>query len=76
MTYKLAFTKPGPPRVVHSQRLLNTRLHTSVKNLVHIDAYLRIKDSLYNEIRALRIYEGASEIQRLIIARAMTAGWE
>lgn len=26
-------------------------------------------DSLYREIRALRIYEGASEVQKIIIAR-------
>ena len=26
-------------------------------------------ESLYREIRALRIYEGASDVQRLIIAR-------
>ena len=28
-----------------------------------------IVESLYREIRALRIYEGASEVQRVIIAR-------
>jgi acyl-CoA dehydrogenase len=27
-------------------------------------------EALYREIRALRIYEGASEVQKLIIARA------
>jgi acyl-CoA dehydrogenase len=26
-------------------------------------------ESLYREIRALRIYEGASEVQRLIVGR-------
>jgi acyl-CoA dehydrogenase len=26
-------------------------------------------ESLYREVRALRIYEGASEVQRVIIAR-------
>ncbi|MCA3665647.1 MAG: acyl-CoA dehydrogenase, partial [Methylobacterium sp.] len=28
-------------------------------------------ESLYREIRALRIYEGASDVQRVVIARAM-----
>ena len=28
-----------------------------------------IAESLYREIRALRIYEGASEVQKVIIAR-------
>jgi acyl-CoA dehydrogenase len=30
-------------------------------------------EELYREIRALRIYEGASELQKLIIARAVLA---
>jgi alkylation response protein AidB-like acyl-CoA dehydrogenase len=32
-----------------------------------------IVESLYREIRALRIYEGASEVQKLIIARELLA---
>jgi len=31
-------------------------------------------ESLYREIRALRIYEGASEVQKVVIARAHLAG--
>jgi acyl-CoA dehydrogenase len=30
-----------------------------------------IVERLYREIRALRIYEGATEVQRLIVAREM-----
>jgi acyl-CoA dehydrogenase len=30
-------------------------------------------EALYRDVRALRIYEGASEIQKLIIARAALA---
>jgi acyl-CoA dehydrogenase len=30
-----------------------------------------IVESLYREIRALRIYEGATEVQKLIIAREL-----
>ena len=33
-----------------------------------------IAESLYREIRALRIYEGASEVQKVIIARQAYAG--
>ena len=33
-----------------------------------------VAESLYREIRALRIYEGASEVQKLIIARQTLAG--
>ena len=32
-----------------------------------------IAEKLYREIRALRIYEGATEVQKLIIARAVLA---
>jgi acyl-CoA dehydrogenase len=33
-----------------------------------------VVESLYREIRALRIYEGASEVQKVIIARQMLSG--
>jgi acyl-CoA dehydrogenase len=33
-----------------------------------------IVERLYREIRALRIYEGASEVQKVIIARQMLSG--
>ena len=33
-----------------------------------------VVESLYREVRALRIYEGASEVQRVVIARAHLAG--
>lgn len=33
-----------------------------------------IVESLYREVRALRIYEGASEVQRMVIARQHLAG--
>jgi acyl-CoA dehydrogenase len=33
-----------------------------------------IAERLYREIRALRIYEGASEVQKVVIARQMLAG--
>jgi acyl-CoA dehydrogenase len=33
-----------------------------------------VVESLYREIRALRIYEGATEVQRLIIGRDLLAG--
>jgi acyl-CoA dehydrogenase len=32
-------------------------------------------EELYREIRALRIYEGASEVQKLVIARQVLADW-
>ena len=32
-------------------------------------------ERLYREVRALRIYEGASEVQKVVIARAHLAGY-
>ena len=32
-------------------------------------------ERLYREIRALRIYEGASEVQKIVIARQVLAGF-
>ena len=34
----------------------------------------QVVERLYREIRALRIYEGASDVQRVVIARAVLAG--
>jgi acyl-CoA dehydrogenase len=33
-------------------------------------------ETLYREIRALRIYEGASDVQKIIIARQTLAAFE
>ena len=35
-----------------------------------------VVESLYREIRALRIYEGASDVQKLIIARQAMAAFQ
>ena len=35
-----------------------------------------VPERLYREIRALRIYEGASEIQRIVISRQMRKDYE
>ena len=32
-------------------------------------------EKLYREIRALRIYEGATEVQKVVIARDLLKGW-
>ena len=39
-----------------------------------VDAAARSVERLYREIRALRIYEGATEVQKLIIAREVAEG--
>ena len=34
-----------------------------------------VVERLYREVRPLRIYEGTSEIQRIVIARQITGAW-
>jgi len=36
----------------------------------------QVVETLYREIRALRIYEGATEVQKVIIARELLRGME
>ena len=34
----------------------------------------QVPERLYREIRALRIYEGTTEVQKLVIARSLLTG--
>jgi len=34
-----------------------------------------VLETLYREVRALRIYEGASDVQKVVIARQLLGGW-
>ena len=50
--------------------------HNTAFNAEITDGVLRgsVVERLYREVRSLRIYEGTSEIQHLVIARALTRG--
>ena len=84
LVYRAAWTKDmGAPRVTREAAM--AKLHATETAQTVIDAAVQlhggdgvrkgcIVESLYREIRALRIYEGASDVQRVVIARqAMTA---
>jgi len=87
LTYRAAWTKDsGSPRVTREAAM--AKLFATDRAQEVIDAAVQIHggdgvrrghivESLYREIRALRIYEGASDVQKVIIARqtlALAAG--
>jgi acyl-CoA dehydrogenase len=81
LVYRAAWTHDqGAPRVTREAAM--AKLHGTESAQRVIDAAVQLMgarglaagsvlESLYREIRALRIYEGASDIQRLIIAGTM-----
>ena len=84
LVYRAAWTKDtGAPRVTREAAM--AKLHATDRAQAVIDRAVQlhggdgvrsghIVESLYREIRALRIYEGASDVQKVVIARQMMAG--
>ncbi len=84
LVYRAAWTKDmGAPRV--SREAAMAKLHATDRAQVVIDKAVQIHggegvrvgsivESLYREIRALRIYEGASDVQKVVIARQTLGG--
>ena len=80
LVYRAAWTKDsGAPRV--SREAAMAKLFSTEQAQVVIDRAVQLHggdgvrsgetvEALYRDIRALRIYEGASDVQRVIIARA------
>ncbi|WBU58374.1 acyl-CoA dehydrogenase family protein [Paracoccus sediminicola] len=81
LVYRAAWTKDqGAPRV--SREAAMAKLYATEAAQEVIDAAVQLHggdgvrhgekvEELYREIRALRIYEGASDVQRLVIARSV-----
>ena len=79
LIYRSAWTRDGgAPRVTREASM--AKLHATEAAQRVIDTAVQIfgglgvtagvpVEQLYREIRALRIYEGASEVQKLVIAR-------
>jgi acyl-CoA dehydrogenase len=84
LIYRAAWTKDmGAPRV--SREAAMAKLYATDKAQEVIDKAVQIHggdgvrkgeivESLYREIRALRIYEGASDVQKIVIARQVLGG--
>jgi acyl-CoA dehydrogenase len=84
LIYRAAWTKDtGAPRV--SREAAMAKLHATETAQTVIDKAVQlhggdgvrrghIVEQLYREIRALRIYEGASDVQKVVIARQILGG--
>jgi len=84
LVYRAAWTKDtGAARVTREAAM--AKLHATDRAQAVIDRAVQlhggdgvrsghIVESLYREIRALRIYEGASDVQKVVIARQIMAG--
>jgi acyl-CoA dehydrogenase len=85
LVYRAAWAKDaGSPRVTReaamAKRYAADSAHQVIDRAVQIFGGLGVSktskvEELYREIRALRIYEGASEVQKLVIARQLLADW-
>ncbi|MCF6321741.1 MAG: acyl-CoA dehydrogenase family protein [Rhizobiaceae bacterium] len=84
LVYRAAWTKDmGANRVTREAAM--AKLHATDRAQIVIDKAVQIHgadgvrsghivEKLYREIRALRIYEGASDVQKIIIARQTISG--
>jgi acyl-CoA dehydrogenase len=84
LIYRAAWTKDkGPARVTREAAMAKLFATEAAQRV--IDAAVQLHggegvrsgspvETLYREIRALRIYEGASDVQKIVIARSVLAG--
>ena len=83
LVYRAAWTKDsGAPRVTREAAMAKLFATDHAQNVIDKAVQLhggdgvksgQVVERLYREIRALRIYEGASDIQRLVIAKQTLA---
>ena len=84
LVYRAAWTKDqGAPRVTREAAMAKMyateAAQTVIDKAVQIFGGMGVKkgvkvEELYREIRALRIYEGATEVQKVVIARELLKG--
>jgi acyl-CoA dehydrogenase len=84
LVYRAAWTKDnGAPRVTREASMAKLFATEQAQKVIDKAVQLHggdgvrrghIVEKLYREIRALRIYEGASEVQKVVIARQLLAG--
>ena len=80
MTYRAAWMRDQGQRITKEAAMAKFTATENAQHVIDMAVQLHggmgvkkgcIVESLYREIRALRIYEGASEVQQLIIAREL-----
>jgi acyl-CoA dehydrogenase len=84
LVYRAAWTKDqGAPRVTREAAMAKMYATEAAQSVidkaVQIFGGMGVKqgvkvEELYREIRALRIYEGATEVQKVVIARELLKG--
>jgi alkylation response protein AidB-like acyl-CoA dehydrogenase len=84
LVYRAAWAKDrGQARVTREAALAKLQATESAQRVIDGAVQLlggrgvvrgEVVERLYREVRALRIYEGTSEIQKLVIAAAVLAG--
>ncbi|MGI9464797.1 MAG: acyl-CoA dehydrogenase family protein [Aestuariivirgaceae bacterium] len=84
LVYRASWTKDaGAPRVTREAAMAKLHATDHAQSVIDKAVQLHggdgvrsghIVESLYREIRALRIYEGASDVQKIVIARQMMGG--
>ena len=84
LVYRAAWTKDmGAARVTREAAMAKLFATDHAQKVIDVAVQLHggdgvrrghIVESLYREIRALRIYEGASDVQRVVIARQVLSG--
>jgi len=84
LVYRAAWTKDaGAPRVTREAAMAKLYATEAAQRVIDAAVQLHggdgvraghIVESLYREIRALRIYEGASDVQKVVIARSLLGG--
>ena len=82
LTYRAAWMRDQGRKVTKEAAMAKLTATESAQRVIDAAVQLfggqgvqsgRMVESLYREIRALRIYEGASEVQLLIVARELLA---
>lgn len=81
LVYRAAWTKDqGAPRISREAAMAKLYATEAAQEVIDMAVQLHggdgvrsgsVVEGLYREIRALRIYEGASDVQRIIIARSL-----
>lgn len=83
LIYRAAWTKDqGAPRITREAAMAKLYATEAAQEVIDLAVQLHggegvragaVVERLYREIRALRIYEGASDVQRVVIARSVLA---
>jgi acyl-CoA dehydrogenase len=84
LVYRAAWAKDmGSPRITREAAMAKLHATEAAQRVIDASVQLhggdgvrtgQVVERLYREIRALRIYEGASDVQRVVVARAVLAG--